>query len=178
MANIREERVMFNKGAAIDQGRFCVLTILYTRVWLRIPTFNFPMCLGLQLLFSSYKNSERDPETKMYLKKARFHHLSMDTILSLETIVHFDSHALHTFPYGNGAKSRFRDKQSASHCSHLPSLVFPVFPLCLTNINKLFAQTSHISLNVMSGKRSTDADNDGSDSKRPKMDEENNFPYG
>jgi hypothetical protein len=57
-ARAREKRVMFNKGAAIDQGRFCVLTILYTRVYLRISTFNFSMCLGVQILFSSYKNSE------------------------------------------------------------------------------------------------------------------------
>jgi hypothetical protein len=42
----REKSLMFIKGAAIDQGRSCVPTILYTRVCLRIPTINFPMCLG------------------------------------------------------------------------------------------------------------------------------------
>jgi hypothetical protein len=41
-----ERRFMFPKGAESDQRGSCVLTILYTRIRLRISTFGFPMCSG------------------------------------------------------------------------------------------------------------------------------------
>jgi hypothetical protein len=50
---VREKRFMSHKGAAIDRGWFCVLTIFYTRVCLRI------LCSGLSPPFPPYKNLER-----------------------------------------------------------------------------------------------------------------------
>jgi hypothetical protein len=57
---------------------------------------------------------------------------------------------------------------------------FALFFLRHTNINTLSAQTTHASLDTMSGKRSSGAENESPDRKRLKVEEkeEDNFPYG